>query len=57
MPAPADRTRPLIESLIERAASGELRMPVDRVFPLAEAADAHRYIESRKAFGRVLLEP
>ena len=30
---------------------------IDRVFPLAEAADAHRYIESRQAFGRVLLRP
>ena len=26
-------------------------------FPLAEAAEAHRYIESRHAFGRVLLIP
>ena len=26
-------------------------------FPLAEAAEAHRYIESRQAFGRVLLVP
>ena len=30
---------------------------LDRRFPLAEAADAHRYIESRQAFGRVLLIP
>ena len=30
---------------------------IDRVFPLAEAAEAHRYIESRQAFGRVLLRP
>ena len=28
---------------------------VDRVFPLSDAEGAHRYIESRKAFGRVLL--
>ncbi len=30
---------------------------IDRTFPLAEAAEAHRYIESRQAFGRVLLIP
>jgi len=30
---------------------------IDRRFPLAEAAAAHRYIESRAAFGRVLLIP
>jgi NADPH2:quinone reductase len=47
----------MIERLIARVASGELEVVIDRVFPLAEAADAHRYIESRKAFGRVLLVP
>jgi NADPH2:quinone reductase len=30
---------------------------VDRTFALADAADAHRFIESRQAFGRVLLIP
>ncbi len=49
--------RALIERLIERVASGELKVAVDSVFPLAEAADAHRHIESRKAFGRVVLVP
>jgi NADPH:quinone reductase-like Zn-dependent oxidoreductase len=29
---------------------------VDRVFPLAEAAEAHRYLESRRQFGKVVLE-
>ena len=51
------RTRPLIERLIARVAAGELRVVIDRTFPLAEAAEAHRYIESRRAFGRVLLAP
>jgi NADPH2:quinone reductase len=55
--AQPQRTRALIERLIARVASGELRVAIDRVFPLREAADAHRYIESRKAFGRVLLAP
>ena len=53
----AARTKPMIENLIGRVAAGELKVAIDRVFPLKEAADAHRYIESRKAFGRVLLEP
>jgi len=30
---------------------------IDREFALSEAADAHAYIESRQAFGRVLLRP
>jgi NADPH2:quinone reductase len=51
------RVRAMIERLIARVAAGELRVAVDRVFPLAEAAEAHAYIESRQAFGRVLLRP
>ena len=47
----------MIERLIERVAAGELQVVIDRVFPLAEAAEAHTYIESRQAFGRVLLRP
>jgi NADPH:quinone reductase-like Zn-dependent oxidoreductase len=30
---------------------------VDRVFPLSEAAEAHRYIGGRNQFGKVLLRP
>ena len=52
-----DRTHAMIESLIARAARGELRVVIDSRFPLADAADAHRHIESRRAFGRVLLIP
>ncbi|CAB4881419.1 unannotated protein [freshwater metagenome] len=51
------RTRPMIEGLIARIAAGELTVVTDKIFPLSEAAEAHRYIESRAAFGRVLLEP
>jgi NADPH:quinone reductase len=51
------RVRAMIERLLRRVAAGELRVVIDRVFPLADAADAHRYIESRRAFGRVLLRP
>ena len=47
----------MIARLLERVASGELRVEIDRVFPLSDAAEAHRYIESRQAFGRVLLRP
>ncbi|MFO7662536.1 MAG: quinone oxidoreductase [Chloroflexota bacterium] len=34
---------------------GQLDVRVDRVFPLVEAAEAHRYIEARKTIGKVLL--
>ena len=47
----------MIEGHLRDAASGDLRVVVDRTFPLSEAAAAHEYIESRQAFGRVLLVP
>lgn len=53
----SQRTKPMIAALMDRVAAGELEVVIDRVFPLEEAADAHRYIESRQAFGRVLLRP
>ncbi|MGD9995661.1 MAG: zinc-binding alcohol dehydrogenase family protein [Ilumatobacteraceae bacterium] len=51
------RVRGVIDSVLRRAANGELRPVIDRRFPLSEAAAAHRYIEERQAFGRVLLIP
>jgi len=33
-----------------------VRPAVDRVFGLADAADAHRYLESRQPFGKTVLE-
>lgn len=47
----------LVARLLDEVASGDLKVVIDREFPLAEAADAHAYIEARKAFGRVLLIP
>ncbi len=49
--------RDLVQSLIDDVATGELKVIVDRTFPLADAAAAHAYIESRQAFGRVVLIP
>lgn len=37
--------------------SGELRVRVDRTFPLAEAASAHHRLEGREAAGKILLTP
>ena len=51
------RVHAMIGDLIERVASGELKVEIDRTFPLAEAAAAHTYIESRQAFGRVVMTP
>jgi NADPH2:quinone reductase len=38
-------------------ASGQLQVRIDQVFPLAEAAQAHRYLEERRTKGKVLLIP
>lgn len=46
-----------IARLIGLVAAGELEVVVDSTFPLAEAAAAHAHVESRAAFGRVVLIP
>jgi len=38
-------------------AAGELDVRIDRTWPLAEAAEAHRYIEAGETKGKVLLLP
>ncbi len=50
--------------LLERAndlfkwiAAGELKLRIDKTFPLADAAEAHRQLEARKTTGKVLLLP
>jgi NADPH:quinone reductase len=47
----------VIADLLDAVTRGELRVVIDRTYPLAEAAAAHAYIESRQAFGRVVLIP
>ena len=51
------RVHPMIGDMLERVASGELRVEIDRSFRLEDAAAAHEYAESRKAFGRVVITP
>ena len=52
-----DRARAMIARHLAEVASGSLRVLVDRTYPLASAADAHAYVESRQAVGRVVLIP
>jgi NADPH:quinone reductase len=51
------RVHPMIAGLIDRVASGDLHVEIDRSFPLSEAAAAHAYLEGRNAFGRVVMAP
>jgi NADPH2:quinone reductase len=52
-----DRVRAMIARHLADVASGVLKVVIDRTYPLSEAAEAHAYIESRQAVGRVLLIP
>lgn len=60
------RSRPLEEKievarLLERTITpwlerGVVKPVVDRIFPMAEAAEAHKYVASNESFGKVLLD-
>jgi NADPH2:quinone reductase len=52
-----ERARRMIGELVDDVAAGRLTVLVDRTFPLSAAADAHAFIESRQAIGRVVLVP
>jgi NADPH2:quinone reductase len=43
--------------LFDWMAAGKLKVRVDREFPLEDAAEAHRYLESRQSKGKLLLIP
>jgi NADPH2:quinone reductase len=45
------------EDVLGWIAAGELRVRIDKTFPLAEASAAHQYLEDRKTQGKVLLLP
>lgn len=42
--------------IFEWLASGVLKIRIDRVFPMAEAAQAHQALEARRTTGKVLLQ-
>lgn len=49
-------TRAELAIVLQLITQGKLHPVVDKVFPLAEAAAAHRYLEEREQFGKVVLE-
>jgi NADPH:quinone reductase-like Zn-dependent oxidoreductase len=48
-------TKAELHTVMKLVAAGRLKPVVDRVFPLAEAAAAHTYLESSQQFGKVVL--
>jgi NADPH:quinone reductase-like Zn-dependent oxidoreductase len=55
VPFLAKNTRDDLLALKELVEAGKLRPVVDRTYPLAEAADAVRYLESGQATGKVVI--
>jgi len=53
----SDRVRAMVARHLDDVAAKRLEVVIDRVLPLARAAEAHRHVESRQAFGRVVLAP
>jgi NADPH2:quinone reductase len=53
----SDRVHDMIQRHVDDVAAGKLAVAIDRAFPLKDAGAAHAFIESRRAFGRVLLIP
>jgi NADPH2:quinone reductase len=51
------RFREQMARLIQWAVEGKLRPHIDRVFPLAETADALRAMEARQIKGKVIVKP
>jgi NADPH2:quinone reductase len=46
-----------LDAALAAGAAGKLRGVIDRVMPLAKAADAHRLVENENPTGKVLLDP
>ncbi|MGO9452300.1 MAG: quinone oxidoreductase family protein [Candidatus Binataceae bacterium] len=49
--------RRAVDDVFRLAREGKLTVPIGGKFPLAEAAQAHRYLESRRSTGKLLLIP
>jgi NADPH:quinone reductase-like Zn-dependent oxidoreductase len=43
--------------VMDHVAAGRLRPVLDRTFPMSEVAAAHRWVESREQFGKVVILP
>ena len=52
-----DKTRESAERCFDLMRTGRLRLHIGKTFPLAQAADAHRHLESRQSTGKLILLP
>lgn len=51
-----ERLAPVAEKVIHLFATNEISLQVAKIFPLSEAADAHKLIESRDYEGKILIK-
>lgn len=51
------RVHALLADLFARVHAGELVMPIEREFALADAVEAHRFVAEGHPFGRVVMRP
>ena len=49
--AQADEQRPCADNITKWAAAGQLKTPIGRTFPLAEAAEAHQFLDDSTTHG------
>lgn len=47
-------TRLFVDAVLPLLAAQSIKVPIDRVFPLDQAAEAHRYMEANENFGKVV---
>ena len=52
-----DKTRESAERCFALMREGRLKVYISRTYPLAQAAEAHRYLESRESTGKLILLP
>jgi len=52
-----DKTRESAERCFALMREGRLKVYISKTFPLAQAAEAHRYLESRESTGKLILLP
>ena len=50
-------TQDNFRTVLRLAGEGKLNPVIDSVLPLAEAAEAHRRLEARQVFGKIILQP
>jgi NADPH:quinone reductase len=46
-----------VNDLFQWMAAGTLKVRIDKTFPLAQAVEAHRYLEGRQSKGKILILP